>query len=94
LKKRGKGRLFSEIRDKTLPERMQMKEFGDIAAENLAPLIVRHGGEQVCDDAARIRPVARGMREVVAPHDPVDADLIAQAQPDGVVDKSPVTVLP
>src|SRR6266581_3248418 len=70
-----------------------MKIFDDVFYEHPISLVLRHTGKHVVDDAARVGPVACGVRKVISPHYPIDTDIVAQPQPNRIIDKSPITML-
>jgi hypothetical protein len=67
-------------------------ELHAVAGDDLVALLGRHVAEHALDVLRRVRIRARRVREVRAPHDPVDADLLAQLRRQRVVDDAGVDV--
>ncbi len=73
---------------------VEMKVTHRVVAHDLLPLVVGDLGELLVDHLARVRPVALHVREVGRPLDAVDADVVADLQPEAVDLEAPVEVVP
>src|SRR4030095_4934139 len=73
---------------------VEVKIINDITDEYLSFLVLRHTGKHLFNHAAGIGPIARGVRKVATPPDPVDTDVVAQPQAYRVINKPPEAMLP
>src|SRR4051794_27941940 len=68
---------------------LDAKKREQVVGLHLTPLVRRDAGHLLVQHGARVRPAGDDVREVAAPDDVVDADLVAQLDADRVVEEAP-----
>src|SRR6185295_11189118 len=87
---RGEIYLFGRL---SISRGLEAEKLDGVTADHFVFVRFRHAGEVFIDDLERVGPVGFLMREVGAPHEFVDADLVAQLDADAVELEAPQAML-